>query len=141
MPSSSASVATTASSSPSTRRRSISRRCDGRVAGAVGRDPLGQVGSPRVLEPQAGEALDQLHPAARLEEADRAHLPLDEIGEQRGGLGQRRRALARSLVNERRVPHRDLALGVRRAVAVDQLELEAGQALCEIAPGWRSWRW
>ena len=90
MPSSSASVATTASSSPSARRRSISRRCAGRVAGAVGRDPLGQVAAARVLEAQPGEALDQLHAAARLQEADRPHVPLHQLGQQRGRLGQRR---------------------------------------------------
>ena len=49
-----------------------------RVAGAVGRDPLGEVGAAGVLEAQAREALDQLHAAARLQEADRAHLALHQ---------------------------------------------------------------
>ena len=91
MPSSRASVATTASSSPSTSRCSISRRCDRRVAGAVGRDPLGQVGAAAILQAQAGEALDQLHAAARAQEADRAHLLLHQVGQQVGRLAERRR--------------------------------------------------
>ena len=93
----------------------------GRVAGAVGRDALGQVGPARVLEPLAREALDQLHAAARLQEADRADLALDQLGQQLRRLGQRGGAPAQPLVHERRVPHRDLALGARRAVAVHEL--------------------
>ena len=49
-----------------------------RVAGAVGRDPLGQVGAARVLEAQPREPLDQLDAAARLQEADRAHVARDQ---------------------------------------------------------------
>ena len=103
-----------------------------RVAGAVGRDPLGEVGAARVLEPLAREALDQLHAAARLQEADRPDLALDERGEQVGRLAERGRAAPELLVHERRVPHRDLALRPRRAVAVHELDLDAGQPLGQL---------
>ena len=103
------------------------------VAGPVGGDPLGEVRAAAALEPRAGEALDQLDAAARLEEADRAHLALHERGEQVGGLGERGRAAAEPLVDERRVPHRDVALGARRAVAVDERHLDPGQALGQLA--------
>ena len=103
-----------------------------RVAGAVGRDAVGQVAASRILEAQAGELLDQLDAAPRLEEADRSRVLLDQAREQPGGLRQRRRAHARLLVEQRRVPHRDLALGGRRAVAIDQAELEPRQPLGEV---------
>ncbi len=102
------------------------------VAGPVGRDALGQVAATRLLEPRPREALDQLDAAARVQEADRPHLALDELGEQRGCLRQRGGAPAEPLVDERWVPHCDLALCPRGAVAVDELELEPGQALGEL---------
>ena len=104
----------------------------GRVAGAVGRDALGEVGPARVLEAQAREALDQLDPAPRPQEADRAHLALDQSGQQHRGLRQRGGALAEPLVHERRVPHHHLALGVRRSVAVHERHLDPGQALGQL---------
>ena len=104
----------------------------GRVAGAVGRDPLREVAAAGVLEPQLREALDQLDAAARLQEADRPHARLHQLGQELRGLRQRRAADAGVLVDQRRVPHHDLALGVRRAVAVDQLEVEPGQPLAEL---------
>ena len=74
----------------------------GRVAGAVWRDPLGQVAAACVLQAQLGEALDQLDAAARLEEADRAHLGLHQLRQELSRLGQRGAADARVLVDERR---------------------------------------
>ena len=72
IPSSSAFVAETPSSSPSASRRSISRRCCGRVAGAVRREPR------VVAEPLGGEAVDQLRRLAALRERERAQAALDE---------------------------------------------------------------
>ena len=100
-----------------------------RVAGAVGRDALRQIGPPRVLEPLAREALDQLHTSARLQEADRPDLALDQLGQQVRGLGQRGGPTPQALVHERRVPHRDLALRSRRAVAVHELHLHSREPL------------
>src|SRR5205085_10676936 len=74
----------------------------GRVAGAVGGDPLRQVGPAGVLAAEAREALDPLDAPTRLEEADRSHLLLDQAREQLRGLGQHRRPLAGVLVYERR---------------------------------------
>ena len=104
-----------------------------RVAGAVGRDALGQVGPAGVLEALAREALDQLHAAARLQEADRPDLALHQLSQQVRRLGQRRGATSQALVHERRVPHRDLALGSRGAVAVHELHLHAGEPLGQLA--------
>ena len=78
MPSSSASVAVTPSSSPSTSRRSISRRWSGRVAGPVRREPRGRLG----VEPLRGETVDQLRGLAALGEADRPQAAGDELGEE-----------------------------------------------------------
>ena len=134
MPSSSASVETTPSSSPATSLCSSSRRCCGRVAGAVGRDPLGELGVAEVLERVLRELRHQLDGLARLHEDDRARVLRDELGEQVGGLGEHGAAGAELLVGDRRVPHRDRALGDRRAVVVDDREVvEAGEALGELA--------
>src|SRR3954447_1837080 len=45
----------------------------GRVAGPVGRNPLRQLRTAQLLEPYAGEPLDQLNPASAPQEADRPH--------------------------------------------------------------------
>ncbi len=104
----------------------------GRVAGAVGRDPLRQVAAPTILEAQPREAMDQLDPAARPQEADRAGAALHELGQEVGRLAQRRRPRALGLVEQRRVPHGDLSLRPRGSVAVDELEVEPGQPLGEL---------
>ena len=103
-----------------------------RVAGAVGGDQLAEVGPARVLELEPRELLEQLDAAPRLHEADRPHAVLDQPREHGGGLAQRRDARAGLLVEERRVPHRHLALGARRAVAVDEAELDARELLGEL---------
>ena len=103
-----------------------------RVAAAVGRDPRRQLRLAARLQRFAGEALDQLDPAPALEEADRPHAVGDQLGEQVGGLRERRAPRPGRLVDQRRVPHRDLAPGPRRAVVVDQLEGRADQPLGQL---------
>ena len=127
IPSSSAFVALTPSSSPSSSRRSISRRCCGRVAGAVGREPR------VVAEPVGGEAVDQLGGAAALGEAERAQAALDEVGHQLRRLAERARAQPQLLVGQRRVPERDRPLGARRGVVADHRRLDAEQPRAELA--------
>ena len=104
----------------------------GRVAGAVGGDPLGEVHAAGRLQPLAREALDQLDPTARLQEADRPYLTLDEGGEEVRGLAQGGGSPPQLLVDQRGIPHGDLALRARGSVAVDQLDLHAGEALGEL---------
>ncbi len=129
IPSSSASVATTASSSPSESRCLDLAPLLGGVAAAVGRDPRRQLRLAARLQRFAGEALDQLDPAAALEEADRPHAVGDQLGEQVRGLAQGRAPRPGRLVDQRRVPHRDLAPGAGGAVVVDQLERRSDQLL------------
>jgi len=75
----------------------------------------------------------ELDALARLDEADRPRAAPDERREDGGGLGERRRALAQRLVLQRRVPHRDLPRGARRAVAVDERHLvQAREPLGEL---------
>ena len=93
-----------------------------------------RLGVAEVLERELGELRHQLDRLARLHEHDRARALADELGEQVGGLGEHGAARAELLVGDRRVPHRDRALGDRRAVALDDGEVvEAGQALGELA--------
>ena len=99
------------------------------VAGAVGRDPLAQLGGEavdRVLE-------DELHPLARLHEADRPGAALHQLGEDLGGFVERGRPDPELLVEQRRVPHGHPALGPGGPVVLDQVEgLEARQGLGQI---------
>ena len=67
-----------------------------RVAGAVGRDPRGELGLAELLEAHPREALDQLDPAAAAQEADRPHAVDDQVGEQLGRLGEHRAAASSS---------------------------------------------
>ncbi len=103
-----------------------------RVAAAVGGDPRRQLRLAARRQAVAGEALDQLDPAPALEEADRPHAVRDQLGEQLRRLRERRAPRAARLVDQRRVPHRDLAPGPRRAVVVDQLERLADQPLGQL---------
>ena len=91
------------------------------------RPACSEVSSRRLLR----ELVDQLGGAAAAGEADRAHLGCDQVGEQVRGLAEARGAAHRLLVEQRRVAHHDLALAVLRAVAVDEVELEARQLLRE----------
>ena len=105
-----------------------------RVAGPVGRDPLGEVVPSPVLEIELREARHQLDRLARLHEDDRPRLLADQVGQQVGRLGEHRAPRGDLLVDDRRVPHRDRALGGGRAVAVDDRHvLEPGQPLRELA--------
>ena len=105
-----------------------------RVAGAVRRDPLGELRAPAVLERELGEARHQLDGLARLHEDDRPRAAADQLGEQVGGLGERGAPQRERLVGDRRVPHRDRLLRAGRAVAVDHGDVvEARQALGELA--------
>ena len=73
MPSSSASVAATASRSPEESCRLDLAALLRRVAGAVGGDAVGQLALPPPRQLVRGEAVDQLDPAAAPHEADRPH--------------------------------------------------------------------
>ena len=103
-----------------------------RVAAAVGGDPLRQLRLAAALEVFAGEALDQLDPAPAFEEADRPHPLGDQLGQQVGRLREGRAPRPGRLVDQRRVPHRHLAPGPRRAVVVDQLERRPDQPLGQL---------
>ena len=96
IPSSRASVATTASSSPLAQPRLDLAPLLRRVAAAVGGDPRRQLRLAAALEVFAGEALDQLDPAPAFEEADRPHPLGDQLGQQVGRLRERRAARARA---------------------------------------------
>ena len=136
IPSSSASVALTPSRSPSTRRRSISRRCCGRVAGAVRREPRrgGRV------EPVGCEAVDQLGSLAALREADRAQAALRELCEQTRRVAERGSAHAELLVEQLGVPEHDGSLRARRGVVADDGRLHAEQSFARARRGSRSSR-
>ena len=132
IPSSSAFVATTASSSPELSRASISRRCCGRVAGAVGGDPVGEVAPAALGQGVSREALDQLDPAAAADEADRPRAGQGQLDQHVGGLGEGGAAGARRPVDQRRVPDRDPPRGARGAVGVDQVERRADEPLGQL---------
>ena len=101
----------------------------GRVAGPVGRDPLGELGS----QPVGRVTEDQLDALARLHEADRPRAARDQFGEQLGRLVQRRGPDPELLVEQRRVPHRHPRWPRGRGVVVDQPEgVESGEALGEL---------
>ena len=116
-------MAATPSSSPSTSRRSISRRCAGESR-PVRREARGQLS--RHPGGRRCEPADQLGSLAALREAERAQAALDEAGHQPRRFAERARAQSELGVGQRRVPQRDRALGSWRAVIVDDLGLDAG---------------
>ena len=130
MPSSSALVAASPSSSPE--RRACLDRAPllGEVAAAVGRDPAGQR---RVdLGEQVGRGQRHLlDPAPGAHERQGAHVLGDQVGEQVGGLGgggaADRRAVLAGVRRERRLPQRQRHLAARRGVAGDRQHVEPGQ--------------
>ena len=128
IPSSSASVAETPSSSPAASRCSISRRCAGRVAGAVGRKAVAVL----LAEPVEREAVDQLGRLAALREAERPQAALDELRHQPRRLAERARADAELLVEQRRVPERDRPLGPRRGIVLDDGEVDPDERTAEL---------
>ncbi len=104
-----------------------------RVAGAIWGDEVGQAGVVAGLELEPRQPRDELDRLARLDEADRPRALAHELGHELGGLGQRAAADLQRLVDDGRVPHRDLAPRAGRAVAVDERDVvEAGQALGEL---------
>ena len=135
MPSSSASVVMTASSSPLVSRASSSRRCCGRVAGAVGRDAVGERRAPSVARARSATSCATSSTALRdlmkqIVRAPCAH----ELGDAaRPPRPARCARVLQRLVDHRRVPHRDLPPRAGRAVAVDERDVvEAGQPLGEL---------
>ena len=120
IPSSSASVAETPSSSPAASRCSMLAALRRRVAGAVGRKAVAVLPA----EPVEREAVDQLGRLAALREAERPQTALDELRHQPRRLAERARADAELLVEQRRVPERDRPLGPRRGVALDDREVD-----------------
>ena len=101
----------------------------GGVAGAVGGDAVLELGA-QLLAHDARHQLDRL---ARLDEADRPRPLAHQLGHDVGRLAQRAAAQLQGLVDHRRVPHRDLAPGARRAVLVDEPHvLQAGEALGQL---------
>ena len=106
----------------------------GRIAGAVGGDAVGQLAAPAVLQRELREARHQLDRLARLHEDDRARALRHQVGQQVGRLREHRAARGGLLVDDRRVPHGDRALGLGRAVAVDDRDVvEPGQPLGQLA--------
>ncbi len=102
----------------------------GGVAGAVGRDQLGQLGVPGRRQLVLDEAAQQLDALARLHEADRARAVAHESREQLGRLAQGGAACAQRRVGQRRVPHRDPPSRRGGAVVVDQRDvLQSREAL------------
>ena len=113
MPSSSASVATTASRSPGEPLLELAplRR---RVAGAVGRDALRQVGRPASSSRWRAKRWISSTPRRDFRKQIVRIFALDELGQQVRGLAERGGPPPQRLVHERRVPHGDLALRSRR---------------------------
>jgi hypothetical protein len=84
----------------------------GRVARAVGRD--GPVVLGRLVgEPVGDDLRHELDRLARLDEADAARSAGDEVEQHVGRLAECAAPLLQRLVDHRRVPHRDVAAGVR----------------------------
>ena len=94
MPSSSASVVITARSSPARQPPLELAPLLGGVAGAVGGDQLRQLGVACPARSCLTSAAQHLDALARLHEADRARALADELGQQLGGLAERRAARA-----------------------------------------------
>ena len=140
MPSSSASVATTASSSPLDQAPPRSRG----AAGACSRRGRARSASARSGLPALGQLLAREAAGSARSRGGSCRKQIvrtswaDQVGEQVGRLGERRAAGPGRLVDQRRVPHRDLAAGPRGAVVVDQLERRCRSAARPARPGWRS---
>ena len=103
-----------------------------RVAGAVRREVR------VVAEPLGGEAVDQLGRLAALRERERPQAALDEQRLELRGLGERRAAQAELVVEQRRVPEDDGALGPRRRVVADRPSRGRRAARRRARPGSRS---
>ena len=104
----------------------------GRVAGPVGRDPLGELRAPQLLQPHPGEALDQLDAAPAAQEADGPHPLAHKVRQELRGLRQDRATGHRPRIDHRRVPHADAPGRAGRAIGVHEPEGLAHQALGEL---------
>ncbi len=101
----------------------------GGVAGSIRREPS----CSRGVDALGGEAVDQLGRLAALREADRPQPSRRELGEESRRVAERARAQPELVVEERRVPDHDLALGARGGVRVDDGGRLAGQLERELA--------
>ena len=99
------------------------------VAGPVRGDPARERG---IVEPSLRELIDELRRPPAPREADRANAGFDQVREKCGGFAQARGTTPRALVEQRRVAHHDLPLPPRCAVAVDEVELDAGELVREL---------
>ncbi len=129
MPSSSASVAATPSSSPFDEPPLDVAPLLRRVAGTVRSEPLRRRG----VDAIGGHAVDQLRLLAALREADRAQIALDELGHDPRRVAERARADPELGVEQLRVPQRDRPLGARRGVVADRRCVDAEQRVRELA--------
>ena len=114
IPSSSASVATTPSSSPATSRALELAPLLRRVAGAVGRDPLGQLGAAAVA--RAASCAKRAISSTALRDFMNTIVRAPSItrsASRSAASASAERARGELLVDDRRVPHRDRALGGR----------------------------
>ena len=99
------------------------------VAGSVGGEPSCSLG----VDALGGEAVDQLGRLAALREADRPQASRRELGEKARRVAERARAQPELLVEERRIPDHDLALGAGGRVRVDDGGRLAGQLERQLA--------
>ena len=129
MPSSSASVAETPSSSPRGEPPLDVASLRRRVAGAIRREPVLVLAA----EPSECEAMDELRGPAALRKAQRPQPAFDELGEQAGPLPERAGAEVELLVGHRRIPEHDRALRPRRGVSGDDRRLQPRQRRRELA--------
>ncbi len=130
-PSSSAFVAATPEQRPALQPALEVAPLLGQVAGAVGGDPVLQLGD-GLGDGPAGRQRDRLGPAAGAHEGQRAGTLDDEVGQQVGGLGRRRAADRRAVLaagagQQRRLPEGELGRPARRAVPPDRGDVEAGE--------------
>ena len=104
-----------------------------RVAGAVGRDPLGQLGVAVARSALTSSAISST-PLRDFMKQIVARALATSSDEQLGRLAQRRAARAERLVEHRRVPHRDLPLRARasRRSSTSANVLQAGQPLGQL---------
>ncbi len=101
------------------------------VAGPVGSDPLGR--SPRPRRSSSSPVKRWISSTRKqLPTKQIVRAPSDEVGSMSAASARTERRGAAGAIGERRVPHRDPARGLRRAVGVDQLELGGDEALGEL---------
>ena len=110
----------------------MSRRCSGRVAGAVRLHALRGAAAAPVLEAAADVPVHQLRRLARRREGDHARSGEHALRGDVARLRERAAAHAGGGVLQRRVPEHDRALRARRLVLVDHGERRADEAFGEL---------